>query len=209
MRIRRFSTTSSPENKRITIDTGEKAQFEAALNRMTGGSLSKEFSEREKVPQDILEKAKKDGVIQKDHNGNWRIISLKKGEYWNAHYKTKDLASRSLRAYQASKHFSQEEEQQNPIQQPQLTSKDMQIERMRLQREIMRTDRMRQELAAKERQDAVKNQMQAQKMAEEEKTNDEKNTLRAQKAVQNSKDNQPNTGVYKKATIAKTPVSMK
>ena len=48
MRIRRFSTTTSPENKRITIDTGEKAQFEAALNRMTGGSLSKEFSEREK-----------------------------------------------------------------------------------------------------------------------------------------------------------------
>lgn len=105
--------------------------------------------------------------------------------------------------------FSQEEENQNPVQQPQLTSKDMQIERLRLQREILRTDRMKQELAAKERQDAIKNQMQAQKMAEDVKDDDEKNALRAQKAVQNSKDNQPNTGVYKKATIAKTPVSMK
>ena len=132
MKIRRFSTTS-PENKRITIDTGEKIQFESALNRMTGGSL-KEFSEREKVPQDILERAKKEGVIQKDQNGDWRIISIKKGEYWNSHYRTKALASKSLSAYHASKRFSQED--QNPVQQPQLTSKDMQIERLRLQREL-------------------------------------------------------------------------
>lgn len=209
MKIRRFSTTTSPEDKRIKIDTGEKAQFESALNRMTGGALSREFSEREKVPQTILEKAKKEGVIQKDHNGDWRIISLRKGEYWDAHYKSKESASKSLRAYQASKRFSQEEEQQNPIQQPQITSKELQIERMRLQREIMKTDRMRQEIAAKERQDAIKNQMKAQKMAADEQNDDEKNALRAQNAVRNSDNNQPNTGVYKRATTAKAPVPMK
>ena len=207
MKIRRFSTTS-PENKRITIDTGEKIQFESALNRMTGGSL-KEFSEREKAPKSMIEKAKVEGVIQKDENGDWRIVSIKKGNLWPGHYKSKESAAKSLKYYQVSKRFSQEEENQNPVQQPQLTSKDMQIERLRLQREILRTDRMKQELAAKERQDAIKNQMQAQKMAEDVKDDDEKNALRAQKAVQNSNDYQPKTGVYKKATIAKPPISMK
>lgn len=99
MRIRRFSTTSSPENKRITIDTGEKAQFEAALNRMTGGSLSKEFSEREKAPKSMLKKAKVKGVIQKDKNGDWRIVSIKKGNLWPGHYKSKESARRCLNYY--------------------------------------------------------------------------------------------------------------
>jgi uncharacterized protein YdaU (DUF1376 family) len=80
---------------------------------------------------------------------------------------------------------------------------------MRMRRELMRNQRLQQEIRAKERQDAIKNQMAAQKNAAEEKDHDEKNTLRAQKAVQGSPENQPNTGVYKKATIAKAPVSMK
>jgi hypothetical protein len=212
MKIRRFSTTmaaSTPENKRIKIDTGEKVQFEAALNRMTGGDISKEFSEQEKAPQDILERAKKEGVIQKDHNGDWRIVSLKKGTLWNARYQSKAKAKSALSAYHANKRFSDNEEEQNPIQQPQISSKDLQIENMRMKREIMRNQRLQQELAAKERQDAIRNMMRAQKNAAEEKDSDEKNALRAQKAVQGSQDNQPNTGVYKKATIAKAPVPMK
>lgn len=113
------------------------------------------------------------------------------------------------------KRFAQTEDNEgqqesNPIQQvPQLTSKDLQIERMRLQREMMRNNRLRQEIAAKERQDAIRNQMRAQKYAEEEKNNDEKNAINAQKAVRGTQENQPNTGVYKKATIAKPPVPMK
>ncbi len=103
----------------------------------------------------------------------------------------------------------QEEEMQNPIPAPQATSRDLQIENMRLQRELMRNNRIRQELAAKERQDAINNMMKAQRQAAEEKDDDEKNTLRAQKATKDSVENQPNTGVYKKATIAKPPVPMK
>ncbi len=65
---------------------------------------NKEFSEREKVPQALLNKAKTDGVIQKDNKGNWRIISIKAGEFWNARYSSKEKAEAALRGYQANKH---------------------------------------------------------------------------------------------------------
>lgn len=65
--------------------------------------LSKSFSGREKVPEAILEKAKKSGVIQKDSHGSWRIISLKSGEYWNAKYKSKKTAKAALSAYHANR----------------------------------------------------------------------------------------------------------
>lgn len=66
---------------------------------------SKSFSNREKVPSDIEKKARKEGVVQKDKNGVWRIISLKTSpaEYWNAHYKSKENAERALSAYHANK----------------------------------------------------------------------------------------------------------
>ena len=37
--------------------------------------LRKLYSGREKVPADIAEKGKKEGVVQKDKDGNWRIFS--------------------------------------------------------------------------------------------------------------------------------------
>lgn len=69
----------------------------------SGRTFSKD---REKVPADILEKAKTDGVVQQDKDGNWRIISLKDGEFWNAHYQTKESAEAALRGYHAQKGFS-------------------------------------------------------------------------------------------------------
>lgn len=206
-RVKRFSAVKED----IKIDTGEMTKFKNALDRMTGGSMDKEFSDnREDVPEDILEKAKKEGVVQKDHNGDWRIVAIKKKKFWASKFSSKEKGEASLRAYHANKRFSDNEEDQNPMQQPpQLTSQELQIENMRMRRELMRNQRLQQEIRAKERQDAIKNQMAAQKNAAEEKDSDEKNTLRAQKAVQGSQDNRPNTGVYKKATIAKAPVSMK
>lgn len=58
---------------------------------------------REKVPEDIAEKARTKGVIQKDSQGRWRIISLKTNppEYWNSHYETKEKAQKALEAYHA------------------------------------------------------------------------------------------------------------
>lgn len=58
---------------------------------------------REKVPSDILEKAKTEGVIQKDKNGVWRIVAIKKGEFWDSHYTSRENALKALRGYQANK----------------------------------------------------------------------------------------------------------
>ena len=65
-----------------------------------------ELSDDNIVPEDIMEEAKKSGVIQKDKNGVWRIISMKKRKFWPNHYKTKEKAQASLAAYHANKHFS-------------------------------------------------------------------------------------------------------
>lgn len=68
----------------------------------------KSFSEREIVPRDIALKGKKEGVVQQDHNGDWRIISYKQNppEFWDAHYDTKEDAEKALGAYHAQKHYS-------------------------------------------------------------------------------------------------------
>lgn len=71
---------------------------------MKGDKKQSEFSDREKVPEKILKKAKEDGVIQKDSDGNWRIISMKSGEYWNAKYSSREKAESALSAYHANKH---------------------------------------------------------------------------------------------------------
>lgn len=74
----------------------------------------KEYSkqDREVVPDDIVKKVKEgDGVIQKDHNGDWRIVSMKtktnksgKPEFWNnAKFKTKAQAEDCLQAYWVNK----------------------------------------------------------------------------------------------------------
>ena len=66
---------------------------------------SKNFSSREKVPSDIAKEGKKSGVVQKDKNGKWRIISYKTNppEFWDAHYDSKKDAEDALAAYHANK----------------------------------------------------------------------------------------------------------
>lgn len=44
--------------------------------------------------------------IQKDAEGNWRIISNKTGAYWKPKYESEDKAKAALRAYHANKHHS-------------------------------------------------------------------------------------------------------
>ena len=67
--------------------------------------------DREVVPPDIAEKARKEGVIQKDKDGYWRIISLKtktnksgKEEYWPQKSKNREDMVKILQSYQANKH---------------------------------------------------------------------------------------------------------
>lgn len=74
----------------------------------------KKFSkqDREIVPADIVKKVKDGGgVIQKDHNGDWRIISMKsktnksgKPEFWPQKSKDREDMVKILQSYQANKH---------------------------------------------------------------------------------------------------------
>lgn len=63
------------------------------------------YSGRDKVPPSIAKEGRKSGVVQKDQNGDWRIISYKQNppEFWDAHYDTKSDAKKALRGYQANK----------------------------------------------------------------------------------------------------------
>lgn len=43
------------------------------------------------------------GCIQKDKQGNWRVISNRDGSYWKAKFKSRKNAESALRGYHASK----------------------------------------------------------------------------------------------------------
>lgn len=62
---------------------------------------------REAVPKKIVKKAKKSGVVQKDSNGNWRIINMNGPEghpvYWVPKYKSKESASAALRSFESGR----------------------------------------------------------------------------------------------------------
>ncbi len=53
---------------------------------------------REDASQEVIEKAKKDGVVQKI-DGSWRIVAIKKGKLWRAKFQSKEKALNSLRYY--------------------------------------------------------------------------------------------------------------
>lgn len=83
--------------------------LDKSAKEMKGKQFSKQ--DREVVPQDIVEKVKKSGVIQKDHQGHWRIISMKtktnksgKAEFWSGHYNSKKDARSALGNYWKNKH---------------------------------------------------------------------------------------------------------
>ncbi len=58
---------------------------------------------REEVPKKIVKKAKKSGVVQKDSDGNWRIINMNgpdgKAIYWKPKYSSKEKAENALKSY--------------------------------------------------------------------------------------------------------------
>lgn len=74
----------------------------------------KKFSkqDREVVPADIVKKVKDGGgVIQKDHNGDWRIISMKtktnksgKPEFWPQKSKDREDMVKILQSYHSNRH---------------------------------------------------------------------------------------------------------
>ena len=58
-------------------------------------------------PEDMA-KAEESGVVQIKPNGSWGIISMAKGEWWDANYSSEDAARSALKAYHARSHHSRE-----------------------------------------------------------------------------------------------------
>lgn len=58
---------------------------------------------RERVPDDLLEESYRSGVVQRDSNGDWRIINRQSKVFWKPKYDSKQKAENALKAYQAQK----------------------------------------------------------------------------------------------------------
>lgn len=103
-RKRRASNIYKLVNRKLKKDKDNKEKEDKKKKR----KKSKSFSDRDIVPRDIALKGKKEGVVQKDQNGDWRIISYKTNppEFWDAHYDSKEDAEKALGAYHAQKHYS-------------------------------------------------------------------------------------------------------
>ena len=117
-------------------------------------------------------------------------------------YKLKRFASiqenNDLNAYGQQR----EDNLQKNLQQSQISSRDLQIENMKMQR-------ARQRLQAEERQQVLKSQTQAQKLEQQKDEQEQKQMIQA-KRVRDSKENPALTwGMVKKNTTAKPPIPMK
>lgn len=124
-------------------------------------------------------------------------------------YKLKRFASiqenNDLNAYGQQR----EDNLQKNLQQSQISSRDLQIENMKMQRSLMENQRSRQRLQAEERQQVLKSQTQAQKLEQQKDEQEQKQMIQA-KRVRDSKENPALTwGMVKKNTTAKPPIPMK
>ena len=89
----------------------------------------------------------------------------------------------------------------------QMTSRDMQLEQMKLQRQLMQTSRLRQKLEAQERRDESRRIMQLQKMEHLKDIEEDRQRVRVKKLE--DKDDNANTSLYKSKSHPVAPVSMK
>lgn len=90
----------------------------------------------------------------------------------------------------------------------QLTSKDLAIENMKMQRQLMMNQRMKQKLQAQERADRMKQIAKIQKSEDEKDEQETKNQINRKK-VEQEKDEAKNVGLYKTKSKMPAPVPMK
>lgn len=92
----------------------------------------------------------------------------------------------------------------------QLTSKDLTIENMKMQRQLMLNQRMRQKLQAQERADRIRQISRAQKDEDNRDEQDMRNQIKIKKIEQdNSASEAKNIGLYKTRSKITPPVPMK
>ena len=92
-----------------------------------------------------------------------------------------------------------------------LTAKDLQIEQMKLQRQLLQTQRMRQKMESEERLHQAKQLAQIQRSQQKEDQEDKQNQVRVRKLQEDSQLNPADRNWNLVKTKAKTtaPVSMK
>ena len=92
----------------------------------------------------------------------------------------------------------------------QLTSKDLQIEQMRMQRQLLQTQRMKQRLQADERRERLRQISKLQREEAKKEETETKNQIKVKKIeMDNRADEAKNVGLYKRPTKMPEPVSMK
>lgn len=103
-----------------------------------------------------------------------------------------------------SKRFAEpvQGEEQSP-----LTSKDLLLEQMKLQRQQIQINHQRQQMRAKEDMAARRSLIQQQRMESEEKQSDQKDQLRARQQ-ENAAAKPDNTSLYKQKAKTVPPVGM-
>lgn len=106
-----------------------------------------------------------------------------------------------------SKNFADQTPQEN-LNQQLITSRDLQIEQMKQQRQILQTQRLREKIQAQERRDAMRNLQEAQKQAAKENESEAKNQIKIQR-MQNEEDHAENVSLYKSRAKSTQPVPMK
>lgn len=95
------------------------------------------------------------------------------------------------------------------VQEP-VTSKDLLEEQMKLQRQLMITNRMRQKMQAEERQEEMKRISQIQKAEAKKDEQESENRIRTRKIeAQSGEAVKDNTSLYKTRSKPVTPVPMK
>ena len=77
-------------------------------NRMRYMKFSHSTNGRLAVSPEDMAKAEESGVVQIKPNGSWGIISMAKGEWWDANYSSEESARSALKAYHARSRHSRE-----------------------------------------------------------------------------------------------------
>ncbi len=90
-----------------------------------------------------------------------------------------------------------------------VTSRDLQIEQMKQQRQLLQTQRMREKLQAQERRDVLRHIRHANKDAAEEKADQVKTPTRLTQEQNDQNEGARNVGLYKTRAKAVPPVPMK
>lgn len=93
-----------------------------------------------------------------------------------------------------------------PPQEPQMTSKDMQVEQMKLQRQLLVTQRMKQKLQADEKRAEMNQLLQRQRMEQRKDMEEDKQRVRVKKMEQSDNNN---SNLYKTKSRPVAPVPMK